>query len=308
MKRLGNNLLLGLLGAAALAGCGSSSVNHGTGGTSGGGTGGSGTGNVTEVLITPDNTGWVDMAADGNTLGIQGAWYGYGDQYGEMCADPKYSGMKCNDPAVGNHPTGDCSKINTPTVPAGSDGFPPMSGKGMCTSGTVAKVANIINAAVGAVGTPDYSNVWGAGIGLDLAAAKAASACDTKGTFPATDKHVIGIKFDIDMVPAVGLRVEFPIPATDGTKNGSDYWGGDASYTNSPVMMGTNTIYFADPTTLASMTPPLKGVTPPGSAPTVPFDANKIESVQFHVPAGTSSAYPAPYSFCINNLKFLVQQ
>jgi hypothetical protein len=314
MKRLGNNWLLVACGAAALAGCGSGTVNHDAGGSggssgSGGSTGSGGSGlSTTEVTITPDGTGWVDAMADGNSLMVQGAWYGYGDQYGEICTDAKLSGMKCNDPLVGNHPTSDCSVVKTPTLPADpAVGFPPTdaaSGK-MCTTGTIAKVVAIVNTSLGT--GMDYSNIWGAGIGLDLAAMKAAGACDAKGTFAAKDKHVIGMKFDIDMVPAVGLRVEFPIPDTDGTKNGSDYWGATSAYPNSPVVAGTNTIYW-DPASLGITDVTVKGVTPAGSTPTVTFDPNKMESIQFHVPAGTSSAYPADYSFCISNLKLLVQQ
>ena len=322
MKRLGNKWLLVMVGAAAVAGCNSSdpTSNRGSGGSnsssSGGsngssGSGGSSTPTFEEVLVQPDGTGWVDMGADWNSdLGIQGAWYGYGDAYGDICSDPKLSGMKCNDPNVGDHPLSDCSMITKPMVPADpSTGFPPddMSTGKMCTSGTIAKVANIVNSAVGTVGQPDYSNVWGAGIGLDLAGVGMADPCAAKGTYSATDHHVVGIKFDIDTVPSVGLRVEFPIPSTDGTKNGSDYWGATSSYPNSPVMAGTNTIYF-DPSMVSGADPTAKGVTPAGPAPNITFDPSMMEAVQFHVPAGTSSAYPASYSFCISNLKFLIQK
>jgi len=317
MKRLGDNWLLVLCGAAALAGCGSSTVNHmqgsggsgqgsGSGGSDGSGSGGSGMPTFTEVTLTPDDTGWVDMAADGNTLGVQGSWYPYGDQYGKICpGDAKASGMKCNDPNAGNHPTDQCSSITMPDPTMMS--FPNMGGK-MCTAGTIAKIPNVVGGT-----SPDYSNVWGAGIGLDIAAAMAADACDAKGTFDAKAKHVVGIKFDIDNVPSAGLRVEFPVPNTDGTQNGSAYWGADKGFSVASgkfVKSGTNTIYW-DPTGLLGLDPdptnPMsQPVVVPGSTPGMPLDQTAIESIQFHVPATTSAT--SDYSFCISNLKMLVQQ
>jgi len=315
MKRPSTNWLLVLCGASTLVGCGSANGNlptgsggssgSGSGGSSGSGSGGSSGGSVEEVTLTPDDTGWIDVGADGNSLGVQGSWYPYGDQYGPLCGPSdtpnSASGMKCNDSHFGAHDPSECSVITEPDPTVMSF---PNSGGMMSTKGTIAKVIAIVNSSQGT--GMDYSNIWGAGIGLDLNAMMGGTACDTKGVFAAKDKHVIGIKFDIDQVPSVGLRVEFPIPATDGTKNGSDYWGGSSSYPNSPVTTGTNTIYF-DPASLG-MGVTVKGVTPAGMTDMVPFDPNEIESIQFHVPAGTTSAYPAAYQFCISNLKMLVQQ
>ncbi|HEY4186733.1 MAG TPA: hypothetical protein VGP07_16770 [Polyangia bacterium] len=307
MKRLCDNWLLVLCGAAALAGCGSSGINHDAGGSGGttGGSGGATTPTFTEVPLVPDDTGWVDAMADGNTLGVQGAWYPYGDQYGMICPDaPKLSGMKCNDPNVGNHPISDCSVITTPDPTVMS--FPNTGGK-MCTSGTIAKISNIVGGSM-----PDYSNVWGAGIGLDLNAAKAAGACDPKMAFPAMDKKVVGVKFDLDAVPSGGLRVEFPTADTDGTKNGSAYWGADSSFSTSSgkfVVVGTNTIYW-DPMTLLNLArdatmPITQPVVVPGASPGTAVNVNGIESIQFHVPASTTAS--SDYMFCISNLKFLVK-
>lgn len=313
MKRLGDNWLLVLCGAAALAGCGSSTVNHMTGsggttasgGSDGSGSGGSGMPTFTQVTLMPDDTGWVDAMADGNTVGVQGSWYPYGDQYGKICSDAKLSGMKCNDPNAGNHPADQCSVITTPDPTMMS--FPNTGGK-MCTSGTIAKIPNVIGGT-----SPDYSNVWGAGIGLDIAAAMAADACDTKGTFNAKDKHVVGIQFDIDTVPPAGLRVEFPTPTTDGTQNGSAYWGADKGFSTASgkyVKQGTNTIYW-DPKSLLGLDPdatmPMtEPVVVPGTTPGMALDQTAIESIQFHVPATMTAS--SDYSFCISNLKMLVQQ
>lgn len=329
MKRLGESWLLVLCVAAALAGCGSATVNHGSSGSGGstnsssGGSNGSGSGGssgaptFTEVTLSPDDTGWIDSMADGNSLGIQGSWYPYGDQYGPLCGDPDMpnsaSGMKCNDSHFGDHPTSDCSSISTPDPTMMS--FPNDGGK-MCTAGMVAKVIAIVNSTQGT--GMDYSNIWGAGIGLDLQAQKGGSACDTKGTFNAPNNHVVGIKFDLSSdsgsIPAGGLRVEFPTPSTDGTKNGSAYWGADSSFSTASgkfVTVGTNTIYF-DPVAVLGMTagakdstmPITQPVVVPGATPAVPLDQTAIESIQFHVPASTSAA--TTYQFCISNLKMLV--
>ena len=326
MKRLGDSWLLVLCGAVALGGCGSSSVNHdaggsgastGSGGTSGGSGGSSGGPTLTEVTLTPDDTGWVDAMADGNSLGIQGSWYPYGDQYGPLCGDPpnSASGMKCNDSHFGAHPTSDCSVINHPDPSMMS--FPNTGGK-MCTDGMIAKVIAIVNSTQGT--GMDYSNIWGAGIGLDLKAEKGGTACDMKGVFNAKDKHVVGIKFDLSsdsgMIPSAGLRVEFPTPTTDGTKNGSAYWGADSSFSTASgkyVVVGTNTIYF-DPIAVLGSTagskdptmPVTEPVVVPGSSPGMPLDQTAIESIQFHVPASASGS--STYQFCISNLKLLVQQ
>jgi len=322
MRRVGDSWLLVLFSAVALGGCGSSGIDHhgsggttGSGGMEGGGSGGSGS-SLTEVTLTPDETGWVDAEADGNTLGVQGSWYPYGDQYGPLCGDPsmpdvKTSGMKCNDSHFGAHNAAtECSVIEQPdpTVMA----FENTGGK-MCTKGMIAKIINIVNASQGT--GPDYSNIWGAGIGLDLQAQKGGSACDPKGAFNAKDKHVVGIKFDIDNVPSAGLRVEFPTPTTDGTKNGSAYWGADSSFSTASgkyVKSGTNTIYWV-PTDVLGATagakdptmPSTEPVVVPGASPGTPLDQTAIESIQFHVPASATGT--STYEFCISNLKMLVQ-
>lgn len=322
MKRLGDSWLLVLCSAVALGGCGSSTIPHGTGGSTGsGGSDGSGGSSggptLSEVTLTPDDTGWVDAMADGNSLGIQGSWYPYGDQYGPLCGDPpnSASGMKCNDSHFGAHPTSDCSVINHPDPSMMS--FPNTGGK-MCTDGMIAKVIAIVNSTQGT--GMDYSNIWGAGIGLDLKAEKGGTACDMKGVFNAKDKHVVGIKFDLSsdsgMIPSAGLRVEFPTPTTDGTKNGSAYWGADSSFSTASgkyVVVGTNTIYF-DPIAVLGSTagskdptmPVTEPVVVPGSSPGMPLDQTAIESIQFHVPASASGS--STYQFCISNLKLLVQQ
>ena len=152
----------------------------------------------------------------------------------------------------------------------------------MCTDGTVAKVIDI----VGMTGAPDYSNIWGTGIGLDLAAPTDSSM--PKGTFDADAKGVKGLSFDIDMVPMPKLRVEIVTTATKGTTAGDNYWGATSAYPASPVKVGHNEVTWDL----------FKG--PKGAA----NDTAHIEAIHFHVPTTTSSS--APFSYCISNLKLLM--
>jgi hypothetical protein len=272
MKKVTHILLIGTIGiATAAAGCSSSSGNSkGSGGSSG--SGGSGAG----VKLMPDNTGWVDGST--NNIGVQGAWYAYGDGTDGMQA---MGNGTCQ--MKGMHPDSACSSITTP-VP-GSMMFMPsdMATGKMCTSGMVNKVIDI----VGMTGMPDYSNIWGAGIGIDL---NSPGGGAPKALYDATAHHVTGISFDIDMVPAPKLRVEVATKPTDGTDAGNNFWGASSSYPPSPVdATKTNVVMWAD----------FKG---PKDA-TLKVDETMIESIQFHVPTVVSAA--APYSFCISNLTLL---
>jgi hypothetical protein len=151
----------------------------------------------------------------------------------------------------------------------------------------VAAVANIVGSNPPA---PDYSNIFGAGIGLDL---NNPGGANGKGVFNAMTKGVTGISFDIDAPPLSGLRVEFPTTKTDGSTAGAEYWGATPGYANSPVVAGTNTIHFM---------PDVKGPGPAAMATT--FDPSVLESIQFHIP--TTAAAGASYTFCISNLKLLM--
>ncbi len=234
---------------------------------SGGGTGTGGT----AIPLPSDMTGYVEV----DTLGIKGAWYSYGDGIG---SDGTTATGDCE---AAGHMVSECSSITTPMF--GS--FPNMNSS-MCTAGTVAKVINL----TGMTGCPttsascDYSAIFGAGIGIDLN--NAGGDGGGKLPFNATAAGVIGIAFDIDMVPLAGIRVEFPTPSTTDT---AAIWKPAASAKNfvSPVMPGHNVILFSDVTQPSY-------VTMPG-----PLDATQILSVQFHVPTTTSAS--APYMFCISN-------
>lgn len=266
--KLSFSYLFGLALVIPLSACGGSEDDPG-GGTGGGG--GTTTGNV---MLVPDETGWIDAMAANNTIGVQGAWYPYGDAYG----DPACGGAKCL--AVGMHTAAECSVITNPDPALMS--FPNTGGM-MCTSGTIAQVI------AGPDGMPDYSNIWGAGIGVDLAGMAGAGECDPKPVWDAIAHGVTGISFKIDMVPLTGLRVEFPMPATEGHTDGSDYWGATMNYPPSPVMAGVNVVKWDQ-------------VTGPRG---IPFDPTQMLAVQFHAPAATSAA--GTYSFCISELTFLTQ-
>lgn len=265
-------LVVTLLSSAALwAGCSSASAPAagGSGGHSGGtgaGTGGS-TGTGVGVALTPDATGYIDVAT--NSLGIMGAWYAYGDGVG---SDGLASSGDCQ---KAGHPDTACSKI---TMPAPGS-FANTGGK-MCTSGTVAMVVGMVSMPA----SPDYSKIWGAGIGVDLNH----MGITPKGVFNATAKGATGFSFDLDMKPLAGLRVEAQTVATDGTEAGNDYWGATSGYPPSPVMVGTNTVKWSDI------------VGPKGHV----FDPTMLEGLQFHVPTTTTAG--GPYSFCISNLKMLM--
>ena len=278
MKKVANGLFMGLCGAAALlAGCG----GGGGGGNGSGGSGMTGSGGTSGgsmgVALLPNDTGWVEGAD--NSLGVQGAWYVYGDGTDGTVAMGNGDCQK-----KGMHADSECSVITKPVPGAGS--FPPtdLATAQMCTEGTVAKVINL----VGGTG-PDYSNIWGTGIGLDLAAAKDGG---TKGTFDADAKGVKGLSFDINMVPMPKLRVEIVTTKTKGSTAGDDYWGASSSYPPSPVKAGHNEVRWED----------FKG---PMAKPGDKSDTAHIEAIHFHVPTTTSAS--APFSYCISNLKLLTE-
>jgi hypothetical protein len=272
MNKVTTILAIGFTGALAAAGC-SSASSGGTGGS--GMTGSGGTTGGSSVDIVPDATGWVDKGM--NSLMVQGAWYAYGDGY-EGGKPPG----KCQ---MAKHLDSECSSITKPDL--SGTGFPQSTPGKMCTEGKVAAVIDMVAPLTG----KDYGNIFGNGIGLDLNAPGGTDT--TKADWDALGKGVKGISFEIDMVPAPGLRVEFPSKATDSDPMapGGDYWGATSAYPNSPVVVGVNTILWDMATA--------KVAGPKGHV----FDPHAIESIQFHVPTGSTAAN---YSFCISNLKMLM--
>ena len=263
-------------GAGAPTGGGGAPVGGGGAPVGGGGApvgGGGAPAAGTDVLLPSDATGYVKV----ETLGVQGAWYSYGDGIG-----PDGMAATGNCQAVGMHMAAECSTITAPLF--GS--FDNMDSK-MCTSGTVAKVIDL----TGKTGCPatsascDYSNIFGAGIGLDVNNA-GGDAGAVKLPLDMTAAGVIGISFDIDAVPLTGLRVEFP---TDTTANTAAIWkpAKTKNYT-SPLAAGHNVILFSDV------------IQPDYIMGAAKLDATKLVSIQFHVPTTTTAS--AAYTFCISNL------
>ncbi len=238
-------------------------------GADSGGIDGAGDAAATGVVIAPDRNGLV--LASSNTLGAQGPWYSYGDGVG---ADGAAATGICE--LRGGHPASACSTILTPAV-----GSFPNTGGRMCTSGTAAVII------AGAGGLPDYANITGAGIGLDLN--NSGGAVPVRGVFNATIKRVTGLAFDLEISTLTALRVEFPTPATDLGAAGAAYWGANPAFSDSPVVAGTNVLRWAEVR--------IAGAAPPA------FDPTMIESILFHVPTNRTSA--VPYSFCISNLRLL---
>ncbi len=281
--------LFSLVGALALfaAACGSSGSSKtgagGSGATTGaGGTGATGSGgtNITGDALTPTATGFV---SDPVTTVI-GAWFAYGDSVGANAntTSPDTANSDCV--LKGGFTADQCSQITTPT-PGQPFAFDPVNG--MCTSGTAAKVLT------GKSGAADYSDMWGAGIGLDFN--NPGGDAGAAGYFDMTPYKGIAFTITGSVIPPNKVRVNFPFLNEHGTD--SPYYMG-ATMMASPLTNGqTVEVDWTDvggPYYLAHQTPP---VTPPA------FDKTHVQAIQFQVFTNTSTA--TPYAFCINNLTLI---
>lgn len=224
-------------------------------------------GSSRSIRLTPDASGWID--ASSNSLGIEGGWYSYGDGQGP-------TGLRDGVCQAAGHADSECSVIATP-IP-GAPGFANRGGK-MCTSGTVSRVLE-------RDGAPDYANMFGTGIGFNLAT----MATGEPGIFDARARRVIGVQFELDSVPAAGLYVGFATPESDAGSLGPDYWGANPAFQSSPVVVGTNTVLFSN-------------VQSPGPN-TVPIDVTQLESMQFQVRSSTTQS--STFAYCISNVKALL--
>jgi hypothetical protein len=228
-------------------------------------------------MIVPDANGYVSLGS--NNIGIQGAWYAYGDDWGTNGAPPG------NCETVGKHPAAACSQITSPppAMPdagdAGGGGFPNTNGT-MCLTGTAAKVIAM-----------DYSNIFGIGIGLDFNNVGGVKMpWDSTGAKTGSPK-VIGFSFTISGYPTGAVvRVEFPTPLTDPTGNSLS------------LTISKDGTYRADLTTMTSDPNYLKeSFAPTGDAGAPKWDPTQVESIQFHVVTDTSAAHPV-MNFCVSNL------
>jgi hypothetical protein len=250
------------------SGSGSSSGGGSSGGSSSGGSGGD-AGGCTAVALTPSPTGYVSTTA----LNIAGAWFAYGDDLGPNGAPPG----QCV--TTGMHPAADCSVVTSPPPPedGGTGSFPQTTPGTMCLSGTAAQV----------IGTPpDYSNIFGIGIGLDFN-----NPSGTPLPYDAAMNQITGFQFTVAGLPTGTVRVEFAEPATDTS---GDAW----SYTL--TSNGQVTVNLASGTGAGDLSP---SFTPTGTQPA--FDPTKVESIQFHVVTNTSGAI-AVSNFCISDLQAIV--
>ena len=246
----------------------------------GGTTGAAGSGGGNNYPLTPTDTGYVDDRAN---TGVVGAWYAYADSIGSAAqgtADGDFANSDCI--KKGGFTASQCSVVNNPK--AGAE-FPPTPNKGMCTDGTAAVVLP------GSNGMSDYSDMWGAGIGLDFnnPGGDAGAKADWDGSAYG------GVEFDIvgDNVPAKAMRVNFPFTGEHGTD--SPYYQGKTQSFSALASGDHVTIHWSDvagPKYLSD-----NGTTPPA------FDPHHIQSIQFQVFTNATTA--TPYSFCINNLAVL---
>jgi len=273
MNKLTHSLcLLTSVVALAAGACSSSGMPATTG--NGGGSG------ANNFPLTPTATGYVDDRAN---TGVVGAWYAYADSIGSA-AQGSADGDIANSDCIkkGGFTAAQCSVVNSPK--AGAE-FPPDPSKGMCTNGTAALVLP------GSNGMADYSDMWGAGIGLDFKnpGGDAGVKTDWDGS------PYGGVEFDIvgDNVPAKAMRVNFPFTGEHGTD--SPYYQGKTQAFSAMASGDHVVVHWSDvagPKYLID-----QNMTPPA------FDVTHIQSIQFQVFTNATTA--TPYSFCINNLAVL---
>lgn len=155
------------------------------------------------VEVKATGVGRVDM----DDLNVHGQWFAYGDNsdYPQACT------------SIGMQAPAACSSVILPhALP--SLGFSNYEGM-FCTSGSIGEVlpcktdADVPNCTEG----KDYSNMWGAGIGLDFGLA-AADKRDPlqRASWNAPANGVTGVAFDLTLFDDGGLggphlRIEFPI-------------------------------------------------------------------------------------------------
>jgi hypothetical protein len=280
MRTLSNTFVLTLAGAAALLAACSSSSSKSPGTDGGGGAAGG-------IPLIPDpTTGFVTDTTGGS--GIIGAWYAYGDSAGPG-ANANTTDFTDSQCAIGGFTMDKCSQITSPT-PGGI--FPPMA-NGMCTTGTAAQVLPGTN------GMDDYTDLFGAGIGLDLNN----PGGDAGVKMPIDLSKYAGFSFDFSgtNIPVGKIRVNFPFVGEHG--NDSPYFSNavsdDHSTLNGSTTPGHNVVLWKNILGPYYLTQQSPAVTPP------PFTQSTVESIQFQV--FTNDKTSTPYAFCVNNLTLLTQ-
>jgi hypothetical protein len=162
------------------------------------------------IEVLPDSAGRVDVSE----LAVHGQWFSYGDNY-----DYPKSCTK-----IGKHLDAACSVVVSPAaLPALN--FANADGE-LCTAGSVGEAIpcgpGVLNCKEGSV---DFSNMWGAGIGLDfdLDVTSGVRHPLDRTAWDAPAHHVAGVSFDLrwfddGTVGGPHLRVEFPMLLPDDLK------------------------------------------------------------------------------------------
>jgi hypothetical protein len=281
------NFLLATLMVALSAGACSTSLP--------GGMGPNGTGGVTDPLgpipLAASATGFVDDP----TSGVKGFWYAYGDGVGPNASPTNGAdGANSDCQLKGGFPAAACSQITAPTP-----GEPVMptdaASSAMCTKGIAAQVL------IKADGTPDYGDLWGAGLGFDFNQPDGATPA---GYFDMTPYKGISFTFWADVLPVQSMRVNFPFLGMHASD--APYWMG-ATMSASPLTGTTASpqhveIDWADiggPFYLTQETPPI-------DTGSYPLNPRAVQGIQFLV--FTNTQVSTPYSFCVANLALLLRE
>jgi hypothetical protein len=238
-----------------------------------------------ETMVPIPEVGLVDasLLSDGDgspPLGLVAGWYAFGDGYGASglpgsCELGGFMPSQCSSITFPVPIVTDAGVVVGPIAPGGPDGGNPGA---MCLSGTAAQVDL----------TEPGTNIYGIGIGLDLAAPGG-------GPYDAPAHNVVGFSFTITGVPqGMGdIVVQFP---TTGTAHFYPYHldvGAD----------GTYAVLFADLVAAANMVPgPCVSSCPPTPPP---FDTDRLLSLRFLVTSNPHAAVPVS-DMCVSGLSAIV--
>jgi hypothetical protein len=283
MNKNGSIISATLIACFAVAAVGCSSAMTGGSGGSSSGSGGSGSGSGgsaggNEHALVPNDTGYIMD----DVTGIMGAWYLYADNLGSNGMPPGDCQNK------GMHADSECSTLMyaaTATVPMG---FPQDTLGKMCIKGTAAKVINKGSA-------PDYSNIFGIGMGLDLN-----NDGTAKKEFDLTAKKITAFKFTLSGVPmGAGLRVEFPTTETEAA-------GNDSYFASKAIKDGDFTISMAPDALMGGMNMDLApSFNQTGTTKQPDFNPAHLLAIQVHVSTNTSNAI-AVSNLCIDKLTAVI--
>ncbi len=223
---------------------------------------------LTLVPLMPDPAGFVS----GNAVGIVGSWYAFGD--GWATNGPP---GPCDDPQLGGFAPDQCSSIVFPPSPLVS---PETSRGNVCLRGTVARVIG---------SPPDYADIYGIGLGLDL------NNSGVKMPYNTTTYDVVGFQFDITNVPtAPGAVVWVELPTSETWRAGFTNWG---EALPNPLPNGGKGMQI--------LRKDIRQLFPSaGQVP--PFDPKQVLSIEFLVPSVEGNSIPVD-DLCVSDLQAIVQ-